>query len=473
MSYQNFSDLPISESILSKLKSQGLVTPTPIQALAIPMLCKSSDHYILQAETGTGKTAAFLIPLLQKIDTSKKGVQALILSPTRELAKQIEQAIFSLSPNRNIKSALLIGGSPMFSQLQKIKKGPHILVGTPGRVIDHLIKQNSIKLSFIEQLVLDEADEMMDMGFVDDIKTVIEHSNSNKKLLWISATMPKNIVQLADALMPGYRLLNAKKSTTKKSLTKQSYIIASPKRKYTILRELVEKTDDIYAVIFCRTKKDVDEMRQRLKSDDIHATAIHGDMPQRKRERNLEQLKKRKTHLLIATDVAARGLHVDELTHVINYALPDNLESYVHRIGRTGRAGKSGHAINFILPSEENKIPLIESISATKMQEHDLSDKTRTLSLKPAATFTKKRSSSRPKKSFKKDNRSFKKAYQQPKSSLNDKNPSEHSKHQHPKPTSYHKHREKKATSKTTKQQFQKQPQSNIIKVRPKIYKDK
>lgn len=368
-----FEALGLGAKTCKQLANLNISTPSPIQALAIPKLLEGVGHTILQAATGTGKTAAYLLPLLEKVQANDKHTYALILAPTRELARQISEAITSFNTKRTLRSPLLIGGTSLRSQLHFLKGKCNFIIGTPGRVLDHLLKQRSIDLQHISHLVLDEADEMMDMGFAEDIKTIIQASNPSKHMTWVSATMPKAITKLAHTYMPTHQFLKAPEPVRKTPKTKQSYILTATRERYNVLKTLLTTTEDLYAVLFCRTKKDVDELKQKLKQDDIHATAIHGDMPQVKRERNLRSLKDKKTHILIATDVAARGLHVDQLTHVINYNLPDNAEIYTHRIGRTGRAEHSGEAISFFSGQDFYKVKSLEQATGGSFTRHPLS----------------------------------------------------------------------------------------------------
>ena len=374
-----FLEFNLSETRQKKISEAGFSAPTPIQALTIPRLMQSQGHSILQSATGTGKTAAFVIPLLECLMTKNKGIQCLILAPTRELAKQILSSIRTFSSRKEAPTALLIGGECMRSQLQQLKGNPKFVVGTPGRVLDHLQKKNSLDLKSISHLVLDEADEMMAMGFIDDIKLIIGDSNPNKQMLWVSATMPAVIQSLASDFLPNYETLKAQNVDCgqKTSNIDHQYILSSHKQRYQILKQLIDQTPGIYGVVFCRTKRDVDELKDRLKVDDIHVTSIHGDMPQSKRLRNLNKLKQKKADLMLATDVAARGIHIDDLSHVINYTLPDQIEPYVHRTGRTGRAGKKGTAISFIQVNDERQVRAIEKHASLTIDRHELSPEVR------------------------------------------------------------------------------------------------
>jgi ATP-dependent RNA helicase DeaD len=331
-------------------------------------MLKNNTNIIAQAQTGTGKTAAFGLPLIELINSSSKTVQALILVPTRELAIQVSEEINSLKGDKAITIVPIYGGQSIDQQLRRLKKGVHIVVGTPGRIIDHL-NRRTLKLGGIDHLILDEADEMLNMGFVEDMEEIMSHANPEKRTLLFSATMPKKIKDLANKYMDGYELLTTKSETVTTSLTEQIYFEVKGGDKFEVLCRIIDIEDNFYSVVFCRTKSDVDDITSHLSDRGYDAEAIHGDISQQQREKTLTKFRKKKINILIATDVAARGIDINNLTHVINYSLPHDPESYVHRIGRTGRAGKQGTAITFITPSEYKKLMFIQRVAKTDIKK--------------------------------------------------------------------------------------------------------
>jgi ATP-dependent RNA helicase DeaD len=366
-----FDKLGLSAKVLEAINKKGFEEPTEIQAMVIPVMLRDETNVIAQAQTGTGKTAAFGLPLIEMIDAKSKSVQALILVPTRELAIQVSEEINSLKGAKDIRTVPIYGGQAIDQQLRRLRKGVHIVVGTPGRVIDHL-NRRTLKVGEIEHLILDEADEMLNMGFIEDIEKIMEHTNEDKRTLLFSATMPGRIKDLAKKYMGDYELLAAKKKQLTTNLTEQIYFEVKARDKFEALCRIIDIEDDFYSIVFCRTKIDVDEVATHLIDRGYDAAAIHGDINQAQRERTLGNFRKRKIDILIATDVAARGIDVNDLTHVINYSLPQDPESYVHRIGRTGRAGKEGTAITFITPSEyikKSKVPQVKDIIKAKKRK--------------------------------------------------------------------------------------------------------
>ncbi len=363
-----FTDLGLSDQVLEAINKKGFEEPTAIQVKTIPVMLRDDTNIIAQAQTGTGKTAAFGLPLIELIDTNLKAVQALILVPTRELAIQVSEEINSLKGKKDLRIVPIYGGQSIDQQLRRLKKGVHIVVGTPGRVIDHL-NRKTLKIGEIEHLILDEADEMLNMGFIDDMEEIMEHTNPDKRTLLFSATMPKKIKDLAHKYMDGYELLAVEKKQLTTNLTEQIYFEVKASEKFDALCRIIDFEDDFYGLIFCRTKSDVDQLVSHLTGRGYDAEAIHGDISQSQRERTLEKFKKQTINILIATDVAARGIDVNNLTHVINYSLPQDPESYVHRIGRTGRAGNEGTAITFITPSEYKKLMFIKRIAKTDIKK--------------------------------------------------------------------------------------------------------
>ena len=364
---KTFKDLGLSVKVLDAINRKGFEEPTEIQELTIPVMLRDDSNIIAQAQTGTGKTAAFGLPLVDMIDGNLKTVQALILVPTRELAIQVSEEINSLKGSSNIKTTPIYGGQSIDQQLRRLKKGVHIVVGTPGRVIDHL-KRKTLILSNIEHLILDEADEMLNMGFIDDMEEIFRFTNPHKKTLLFSATMPQRIKVLANKYMEGYELLASTKKQLTTNLTEQIYFEVKASNKFEALCRIIDIENNFYGLVFCRTKKDVDSVVSHLKNRGYGADAIHGDITQSQRERTLNSFKRKNINTLVATDVAARGIDVNNLSHVINYSLPGDSEAYVHRIGRTGRAGKEGTAITFITPSEYKKLMFIQRKAKTDIK---------------------------------------------------------------------------------------------------------
>jgi len=365
---KTFADFGLSENSLKAISKKGFEEPTPIQILTIPLMMKDDTNIIAQAQTGTGKTAAFGLPLLEMVKEDIRKVQALILTPTRELAIQVAEEINSLKGSRDIRVVPIYGGQSIDQQLRSLKKGVHIVVGTPGRVIDHL-KRKTLNVAKIEHLILDEADEMLSMGFIEDVEEIMRHTNPDKRTLMFSATIPARIRVLANKYMDGHELLTVKKENLITNLTEQIYFEVKSHEKFEALCRIIDIEDDFYALVFCRTKSDVDGVSAHLTDRGYDAAAIHGDISQAQRERTLGQFKNKKLNILVATDVAARGIDVSDLTHVINYSLPQDPESYVHRIGRTGRAGKQGTAITFITPSEYKRLMFIQRFAKTDIKK--------------------------------------------------------------------------------------------------------
>ncbi len=365
---KTFKNLGLPPDVLDAINNKGFEEPTEIQMLTIPVMLRKDTNIIAQAQTGTGKTAAFGLPLISMIEPSSKSVQALILVPTRELAIQVSEEINSLKGNKPIKTVPIYGGQSIDQQLRRLKKGVHIAVGTPGRVIDHL-KRKTLKLGNIEHLILDEADEMLNMGFIDDMEEIFKYTNPDKRTLLFSATMPGKIKELASRYMEGYELIKAHTKQLTTNLTEQIYFEVKASDKFEALCRIIDIEDNFFGLVFCRTKKDVDSVLSHLMNRGYSAEAIHGDITQSQRERTLNNFRQQRINTLVATDVAARGIDVMNLTHVINYALPGDPEAYVHRIGRTGRAGKEGTAITFITPSEYKRLMFIQRLAKTDIKK--------------------------------------------------------------------------------------------------------
>lgn len=356
----SFADLGLSDAMINALKQKGFENPSPIQALVIPEFLKEKSNIIGQAQTGTGKTAAFSIPILETIETGTGAIKALILAPTRELANQVSDEIYSLIGDKKLRVLPVYGGSSIDHQIKNIKRGVDIVVGTPGRIID-LLERKVLVLKNLEFFVLDEADEMLNMGFVDDIELILKVSNpEQQKMLFFSATMPPSILAIAKKYMGQFKILKVESKESTSNLTEQIYFEVRESDKFEALCRVLDFERDFYGIVFARTKQDTNDITERLKSRGYDADAIHGDVSQVMRNRTLESFKKKNINILVATDVAARGIDVNNLTHVINYSIPNEAESYVHRIGRTGRAGNKGIAITFVTPRESYQITRIE-----------------------------------------------------------------------------------------------------------------
>ena len=366
-----FAELGLSEKTLKALAEKGFEEPTEIQKACIPLLLEKGTEVVGQAQTGTGKTAAFALPIIETISEKSKNVEALILAPTRELALQVSEEINSLKGDRALEVAPIYGGASMENQLRKLKKGVQIVVGTPGRILDH-IRRGTLKLSNLEFMVLDEADEMLDMGFIEDIEEVLKAVPEEKRMLMFSATMPKEILKLAENFMKNPQIVKTKKASESTSQADQIYYEVKESDKVEALTRIIDRDPSFYGVVFCRTKLQCDEVAKKLSDRGYDAAALHGDLSQKERENILKRMKERRLSILIATDVAARGLDIQDLTHVINYSLPQDPEIYIHRVGRTGRAGKNGTAITFITPSEARKFSYIKRASKSDIRREEI-----------------------------------------------------------------------------------------------------
>ena len=361
-----FADLELPAEILRVLTDVGYESPSPIQAQSIPVLQSGAD-IIGQAQTGTGKTAAFALPLLAKIDLSLRKPQALVLAPTRELAIQVAEAINTYS--RFLKGFQVVpiyGGQSFPVQLKQLARGPQVIVGTPGRVMDHM-RKGKINWEHMHTLVLDEADEMLRMGFLEDVEWVLEQTPDDRQIALFSATMPKEIKRVADRFLNNPQEIKIKTKTATATTIEQSYLTVSHHNKVDALTRILEVEETDAIIIFARTKTATIELADRLSARGYAASAINGDMQQSAREKTIDQLKKGRLDILVATDVAARGLDVQRISHVINYDITQDVESYVHRIGRTGRAGREGKAILFVTPREKRMLYLIEKTTGKKI----------------------------------------------------------------------------------------------------------
>jgi ATP-dependent RNA helicase DeaD len=377
---EKFKELGLSDQMIDALAKKGFEEPTEIQSLSIPFLLNETKDILAQARTGTGKTGSFAIPIIEKISHKNK-IQAVILAPTRELALQITEEINSISQFKNLITVTIYGGQPIDRQISRLRRGADIAVATPGRIIDHLQK-GTIDLSNAEYLVLDEADEMLNMGFIEDIENIISYMPKKKRVLLFSATMPTRIISLAKKYMGEYEILSAKNTKTDRSNIKQIYFEVNEYDKFEALFRVIDLENSFYGVVFCRTKSDSDDIAEKLRNRNLRTEAIHGDISQAQREKTLARFKRKDINILVATDVAARGIDVSDLTHVVNYSLPMEAESYTHRIGRTGRAGKTGTAITLITPSEFRKLMYIKKSDNHDITKEDIPEIDKIISIK-------------------------------------------------------------------------------------------
>ena len=350
---EEFGALGLTDVTLEAIKAKGFETPSPIQKLTIPVLLddEKTNDIIAQAQTGTGKTAAFGLPILERLRPQKGATQALILVPTRELALQVTEEILSFNAKRKLVISPIYGGASMTEQLRRLGKGIDVVVGTPGRILDHL-RRGTLDIKALKYLILDEADEMLNMGFIEDVEEILSNTNDYRRILLFSATMPERIIRLSKKYMRDVEILRVPAQEVTTELTDQIYFEVRDSDKFDALTRIIDVEPEFYGIVFCRTKIGVDEVVNKLTERGYAAEGLHGDVSQVQREKILKRFKKKLANILVATDVAARGIDINNLTHVINYSLPQDTESYVHRIGRTGRAGNTGTAITFISHSE-------------------------------------------------------------------------------------------------------------------------
>lgn len=380
----SFDTLNLPEPILKSLVELGYETPSPIQAASIPVL-QSGRDLLGQAQTGTGKTAAFALPLLANIDLNKKHPQLLVLAPTRELAIQVAEAFQSYSRYMKCSVLPIYGGQSYDNQLRQLKRGAQIVVGTPGRVMDH-IRRRTLVLDQLQALVLDEADEMLRMGFIDDVEWILEHTPEQRQIALFSATMPKEIKKVADSyLNEPQHIKIANKTTTANTIT-QRYLMINRNQKLDAFTRILEVEDFDGVIVFVRTKLATVELAEKLSARGHRCEALNGDIPQKQREHIVDKLKKGSLDILVATDVVARGLDVERISHVINYDIPLDTESYVHRIGRTGRAGRDGDAILFVTPRERHLLKAIERATKSAITRMEIPS-TDDVNQKRATTF--------------------------------------------------------------------------------------
>lgn len=363
--YLKFSELGLSDSLLKAIKRSGYEEATPIQEQTIPMVLKGQD-VIGQAQTGTGKTAAFGLPIIEHVDNNNPAIQALVISPTRELAIQTQEELFRLGKDKHVRVQVVYGGADIRRQIRNLKQHPQILVGTPGRLRDHL-SRHTVKLKDIQTLVLDEADEMLNMGFLDDIEAIVNQTTADRQTLLFSATMPPEIKKIGVKFMTDPTMVRIKAKELTTDLVDQYYVRAKDYEKFDIMTRLIDVQDPDLTIVFGRTKRRVDELSRGLIARGYNAAGIHGDLSQDQRSKIMRRFKRGQLDILVATDVAARGLDISGVTHVYNYDIPSDPDSYVHRIGRTGRAGHHGVSLTFVTPNEMDYLHEIEKLTRVRM----------------------------------------------------------------------------------------------------------
>lgn len=367
-----FQELNIDASILKAISELGFEKPSAIQAETLPILLGESTDFLGLAATGTGKTAAFSIPLLEKIDPKLKVVQAIVLCPTRELALQVAGQINLLGKHKRVKAVAIYGGASFGDQIYELKTGASIVVGTPGRVVDHL-ERRTLKLGEIKTVILDEADEMISMGFKEDLEKILESTSQEMRNIWLfSATMSRGVRAVADQYLTTPKQVHINKKEMLSTTVEQIYYMTHESNKPDILCKIIDAAEDFYGLVFCQTKVLVTDLTQYLTSRGYQVDCLHGDKDQNARERTMRAFRERKTKLLICTDVASRGIDVKDITHVINYSIPRELDNYVHRIGRTARSGKTGFAMSLVTPSHRGLIGQIENLTKSRMIEGNI-----------------------------------------------------------------------------------------------------
>lgn len=367
---KKFGNLELTGELAQAIADMGFEEPSPIQSQAIPYILESQD-VIGQAQTGTGKTAAFGIPIIEKIIRPKYRVQALVLTPTRELAIQVAEELSKIGKYKKIRTLPIYGGQSIEMQIRALQRGIHIVVGTPGRIMDHL-RRKTLILKQVKTVVLDEADEMLDMGFIEDIEFILNEAPTPRQTVLFSATMPNAIKKLAGNYMVNPQNIAVSRDTLTVPKIEQVYYAVRKEHKLNVLCRILDMESTGLSIIFCRTKKGVDELAESLQARGYLAEGLHGDLSQAQRNRVMKKFREAKAELLIATDVAARGLDIENVSHVINYDIPQDPESYVHRIGRTGRAGKTGLAITLVTPWEFKQLKLIERVIKKRIRRKEV-----------------------------------------------------------------------------------------------------
>ncbi|MDO9634414.1 MAG: DEAD/DEAH box helicase [Paludibacter sp.] len=366
-----FKELNLREEILSAIGELGFESPMPVQEKVIPFMLEKGTDLVALAQTGTGKTAAFGLPILNMVDSNRKQVQALVLAPTRELCIQISKDLKNFAKYLPTRIVPVYGGEDIRTQLKQLDQMPQIIVATPGRLID-LIERGRIKLETVDYLVLDEADEMLNMGFKDDIETILARTPATRRTTLFSATMPTEIARIAKKYMKDYEEITVGTKNSGAENVSHIYYVSQARQRYLVLKRIVDLNPDIYGIVFCRTRMETKEVAEHLMKDGYNADALHGDLSQAQRDTVMQKFRLRNIQLLVATDVAARGLDVSDLTHVINYNMPDDVEIYTHRSGRTGRANKKGVAVSIIHSKEKFKIKDIERMLGKKFEQQQI-----------------------------------------------------------------------------------------------------
>jgi ATP-dependent RNA helicase DeaD len=361
-----FENLGIDPQLLRALDEVGYERPTPVQRQTIPLMLQGRD-VIAQSQTGTGKTAAFALPLIQQIDAARNQVQALVVAPTRELSVQVAETIHKLGKHRNVSDLPIYGGQPIDRQLRALSRGVQIVVGTPGRLMDH-IRRGTLDLSRVRMVVLDEADQMLDMGFIEDIEFILDQVPESRQIALFSATLPPRIRQLAKRYLTDPVAISTSREKVTVPQVSQYYVETTRQTKLEALTRILDMERPESAIVFVRTKRETDELGESLVGRGYGAQVIHGDLGQAQRERAIAAFRDGRADVLVATDVAARGLDIPDVSHVINFDIPTDPEVYVHRIGRTARAGRSGSAITFVTPRERNLLKTIERLIGTRLQ---------------------------------------------------------------------------------------------------------
>ncbi|MCF6410319.1 DEAD/DEAH box helicase [Pseudalkalibacillus salsuginis] len=354
-----FKALGISQKYIQKLEDLGIDHPTKIQEQTIPLIIKGEDT-VAQAQTGSGKTFAFLLPMLEKIRPDQGFIQGLIIMPTRELALQVTNELHKLTEDENINVLAVYGGQDVLQQVRKLESCVHIVIGTPGRILDH-IRRRTIDFSNVSVLVLDEADQMLHIGFLQDVEAIINQTHESRQTALFSATMPDDIRQLANRYMQSPKQINVIPTTTTLPEIKQYVVETTDRQKQNAFLKVVKKTQPFLAIIFCRTQRRVSKLHNALSAKGYLTDELHGGLSQAKREEVMNRFRNGEIHMLVATDVASRGLDIAGVSHIFNYDVPQEAESYIHRIGRTGRAGEKGMAITFIASKDHNTLKMIEA----------------------------------------------------------------------------------------------------------------
>jgi ATP-dependent RNA helicase DeaD len=371
---ETFQEIGLKEELVQAVQALGFVTPSPIQQQAIPLLLSETTDIIALAQTGTGKTAAFGLPLLHKIDPQDQSVQALVLSPTRELCMQIQEEFVKYTKFlRGINTVAVYGGTPIGAQIRELKRNVQVVVATPGRLID-LLDRGAIDLENVKILVLDEADEMLNMGFRDDIDFILKNSPARESTWLFSATMNNDVRRISKRYMKAPKEVAVARENAGNENIDHQYFVTNAHQRFDALRRLLDFAPDIYGIIFTRTKQDAQDISEKLMREGYQVSPLHGDMDQKMRTKVMDRFKRRMLQAIVATDVAARGIDVNDITHVINYELPEDPEVYTHRSGRTGRAGKSGICMSLVTTREIGRIRQVERLAKTKFHKSDIPD---------------------------------------------------------------------------------------------------